>query len=112
LPLHLPQLRLQRTDSRFLLLLARPDARQVLNQILDLAGLDDEVAGELTLSGGEGGRGVWVQCARVRGVGVFGARIEGAGRGREGVGVVRDGGGGEERVTLREVASCAVELRC
>lgn len=60
LPLHLPQLRLQRTDSRLLLLLARPDARQVLNQILDLAGLDDEVAGELALGGGEGRRGVWV----------------------------------------------------
>lgn len=90
----------------------RPDARQVLNQILDLAGLDDEVTGELALGGGEGGRGVWVQSARVRRVGVFGAWVEGAGGRREGVGVVGDGGGGEERVALREVASCTVELRC
>ena len=53
-----------------------------------------------------------MQSARVRRVGVFGAWVEGAGGRREGVGVVGDGGGGEERVALREVASCTVELRC
>ena len=78
----------------------RPDARQVLDQVLDLAGLDDEVAGELALGSGKGGRGVRVQRARVRGVGIFGAWVEGAGRGRKGVGVVGDGRRGKERVTL------------
>jgi hypothetical protein len=90
----------------------RPDARQVLDQVLDLAGLDDEVAGELALGGGKGGGGVRVQRARVRRVGVFRTWVEGAGRGREGVGVVGDGRRGKERVALREVAGCAVELRC
>ena len=86
----------------------RPDARQIFDQVLDLAGFDDEVAGELALGGGKGGGGVRVQRAGVRRVGVFGARVEGAGRGREGVGVVGDGGRGKEWVALREVAGCAV----
>ena len=90
----------------------RPDARQVLHQVLDLAGLDDEVAGELALGGGKGRGGVRVQRAGVRRVGVFGAWVEGAGRGMEGVGVVGNGRRGKERVALREVAGCAVELRC
>ena len=95
-----------------MLLLMRPDARQVLHQVLDLAGLDDEVAGELALGGGKGGGGVRVQRAGVRRVGVFRTWVEGAGGRREGVGVVGDGGRGKERVALREVAGCAVELRC
>jgi hypothetical protein len=106
--LHLPQLRLQRLDPRLLLLLVRPDARQIFDQVLDLAGFDDEVAGELALGGSKGGGGVRVQRAGVRRVGVFGTWVKGASLGREGIGVVGDGGRGKQRVALREVAGCAV----
>ena len=56
--LNLPQLPLQHRHARPLRPLARPDARQPLDQHLDLLLLDDQVARQLVQVGREGGRGV------------------------------------------------------
>jgi len=110
LPFHFPQLPFQLPYPGVLLLLVRANTRQDRDQVFNLGDLDDEITGQFTLRGGECAGTVGTKGARVRRVGVFRSRLEGAGRRGEGEGVAGNRIRSDEGMALREVASRGVKL--